>query len=176
MRSATVICTRFYAVLLLLSTLALSSFSSDSVLIHSLLINFLILPDILPLQPLMQFGAFMRDEARDRGADALQVELSFNQKSILEVRTGALVHFLIHLEHSFRSPCTRSIICQLGDEHSHLSPIVAATCTLCYVTALPLPLTHFFFSPQTVLPLLTSFYPLLPLPPSLARSIYLGEC
>jgi hypothetical protein len=33
----------------------------------------------------MQFGAFMRDEARDRGSDALQVELSFNQKSILEV-------------------------------------------------------------------------------------------
>ena len=36
-------------------------------------------------QPLMQFGAFMRDEARDRGSDALQVELSFSQKNILEV-------------------------------------------------------------------------------------------
>ena len=33
----------------------------------------------------MQFGAFMRDEAKDRGSDALQVELSFNQKDILEV-------------------------------------------------------------------------------------------
>jgi hypothetical protein len=77
----------------LLSTLALSSFSSDSVLILSLLI----LPHLLPLQPLMQFGAFMRDEARDRGSDALQVELSFNQKSILEVRTDALMYFLIDL-------------------------------------------------------------------------------
>ena len=38
-------------------------------------------------QPLMQFGAFMRDEAKDRGSDALQVELSFNQKNILEVNT-----------------------------------------------------------------------------------------
>jgi hypothetical protein len=45
----------------------------------------------------MQFGAFMRDEARDRGSDALQVELSFNQKSILEVRTDALMYFLIDL-------------------------------------------------------------------------------
>ena len=34
----------------------------------------------------MQFGAFMRDEAKDRGPDALQVELSFNQKEILEVK------------------------------------------------------------------------------------------
>eukprot|EP01038_Epipyxis_sp_PR26KG_P005664 gene5664-7821_t len=33
---------------------------------------------------LMQFGAFMRDEARERGYDALAIELPFNQKSILE--------------------------------------------------------------------------------------------
>lgn len=33
----------------------------------------------------MQFGAFMRDEARDRGADALQVDMLFDQKAILEV-------------------------------------------------------------------------------------------
>jgi hypothetical protein len=34
---------------------------------------------------LMQFGAFMRDEAKDRGPDALAVELPFDQKAILEV-------------------------------------------------------------------------------------------
>jgi hypothetical protein len=51
----------------------------------------------------MQFGAFMRDEARDRGSDALQVELSFNQKSILEVTltrltspSDALALVLVH--------------------------------------------------------------------------------
>jgi leucyl-tRNA synthetase len=34
---------------------------------------------------LMQFGAFMRDEVRDRGVDALAVESPFDQKAILEV-------------------------------------------------------------------------------------------
>lgn len=34
---------------------------------------------------LMQFGAFMRDEALERGADALASELHFDQKAILEV-------------------------------------------------------------------------------------------
>eukprot|EP01041_Mallomonas_annulata_P005684 gene5684-11471_t len=33
---------------------------------------------------LMQFGAFMRDEAKERGSDALQCEMSFDQKAILE--------------------------------------------------------------------------------------------
>ena len=36
---------------------------------------------------LMQFGAFMRNEAADRGADALAVELPFDQQKILEVST-----------------------------------------------------------------------------------------
>jgi hypothetical protein len=34
---------------------------------------------------MMQFGAFMRDEAAERGLDALATELTFNQKAILEV-------------------------------------------------------------------------------------------
>ena len=34
---------------------------------------------------LMQFGAFMKDEAIERGVDALAIELPFNQKAILEV-------------------------------------------------------------------------------------------
>ena len=34
---------------------------------------------------LMQFGSFMKDEALERGSDALAVELAFNQKAILEV-------------------------------------------------------------------------------------------
>lgn len=33
---------------------------------------------------LMQFGAFMRDEAKDRGRDALAFEMTFDQKAILE--------------------------------------------------------------------------------------------
>lgn len=36
---------------------------------------------------LMQFGAFMRDEAKERGPDALAIEMTFDQKSILEVCT-----------------------------------------------------------------------------------------
>ena len=32
---------------------------------------------------LMQFGAFMRDEALERGVDALAIEMSFDQKAIL---------------------------------------------------------------------------------------------
>ena len=32
---------------------------------------------------LMQFGAFMRDEALERGIDALAIEMSFDQKAIL---------------------------------------------------------------------------------------------
>ena len=44
----------------------------------------------------MQFGAFMRDEAKDRGSDALQVELSFNQKNILEVRSKSYLDSLCH--------------------------------------------------------------------------------
>jgi leucyl-tRNA synthetase len=35
---------------------------------------------------LMQFGAFMRDEAKERGPDALAVEQPFDQQSILEVK------------------------------------------------------------------------------------------
>jgi leucyl-tRNA synthetase len=35
-------------------------------------------------KPMMQFGAFMRNEAEDRGTDALQVEMAFSQKDILE--------------------------------------------------------------------------------------------
>ena len=31
----------------------------------------------------MQFGAFMRDEALERGVDALAIEMSFDQKAIL---------------------------------------------------------------------------------------------
>ena len=38
----------------------------------------------------MQFGAFMRDEARDRGSDALEAELSYNQKNILMV---SILHY-----------------------------------------------------------------------------------
>ena len=34
---------------------------------------------------LMQFGAFMRDEAKERGPDALAIEQAFDQKAILEV-------------------------------------------------------------------------------------------
>ena len=34
---------------------------------------------------LMQFGAFMRDEAKDRGLDALALESPFDQLAILEV-------------------------------------------------------------------------------------------
>jgi len=42
-------------------------------------------PDLKPATKLlMQFGAFMRDEAKDRGADALAVEQPFDQKAILE--------------------------------------------------------------------------------------------
>ena len=37
-------------------------------------------------QALMQFGSFMRDEARERGEDALATELPFDQGAILEVR------------------------------------------------------------------------------------------
>jgi hypothetical protein len=33
---------------------------------------------------LLQFGAFMRDEANDRGPDALATEMAFDQKAILE--------------------------------------------------------------------------------------------
>eukprot|EP00595_Chromulina_sp_UTEXLB2642_P000144 CAMPEP_0196761076 /NCGR_PEP_ID=MMETSP1095-20130614/182_1 /TAXON_ID=96789 ORGANISM="Chromulina nebulosa, Strain UTEXLB2642" /NCGR_SAMPLE_ID=MMETSP1095 /ASSEMBLY_ACC=CAM_ASM_000446 /LENGTH=963 /DNA_ID=CAMNT_0042110147 /DNA_START=335 /DNA_END=3226 /DNA_ORIENTATION=+ len=33
---------------------------------------------------LMQFGAFMRDEALERGVDALAIEMTFDQKSILQ--------------------------------------------------------------------------------------------
>jgi leucyl-tRNA synthetase len=40
---------------------------------------------------LMQFGAFMRDEAKDRGPDALATELSFDQKAILQVITVILI-------------------------------------------------------------------------------------
>jgi hypothetical protein len=35
-------------------------------------------------KPLMQFAAFMRDEAQERGPDALATVLPFNQKAILE--------------------------------------------------------------------------------------------
>jgi hypothetical protein len=34
---------------------------------------------------LMQFGAFSRDEAVERGAEALATELAFDQRAILEV-------------------------------------------------------------------------------------------
>jgi leucyl-tRNA synthetase len=34
---------------------------------------------------LMQFGAFMRDEAKERGPDALAIEITFDQKSLIEV-------------------------------------------------------------------------------------------
>ena len=34
---------------------------------------------------LMQFGAFMRDEAKERGPDALATVIAFNQRAILEV-------------------------------------------------------------------------------------------
>jgi leucyl-tRNA synthetase len=34
---------------------------------------------------LIQFGAFMRDEAEDRGFDALAIDLPFNQRAIIEV-------------------------------------------------------------------------------------------
>ena len=33
---------------------------------------------------MMQFGAFMRDETKERGIDALATELTFDQKMILE--------------------------------------------------------------------------------------------
>ena len=36
---------------------------------------------------LMQFGAFMRDEAKERGLDALATELPFDQRAILEAST-----------------------------------------------------------------------------------------
>lgn len=39
----------------------------------------------------MQFGAFMRDEAADRGVDALAIEIPFNQQAILEVRRQTLL-------------------------------------------------------------------------------------
>lgn len=38
---------------------------------------------------LMQFAAFMRDEAKERGVDALATVLPINQKAILEVRGSA---------------------------------------------------------------------------------------
>jgi leucyl-tRNA synthetase len=39
---------------------------------------------------LMQFGAFMRDEALERGEDALAIEITFEQKAILEESTTYL--------------------------------------------------------------------------------------
>lgn len=44
---------------------------------------------------LMQFAAFMRDEAGERGVDALATVLPINQKAILEVRAANAV-FLLH--------------------------------------------------------------------------------
>lgn len=41
---------------------------------------------------LMQFGAFMRDEAKDRGIDALAEVSPFDQKAILTVRVDYLPH------------------------------------------------------------------------------------
>jgi hypothetical protein len=38
------------------------------------------------LQVLMQFAAFMRDEAIERGSDALATEMAFDQRAILQVR------------------------------------------------------------------------------------------
>eukprot|EP01035_Chromulina_nebulosa_P027413 gene27413-36056_t len=43
---------------------------------------------------LMQFGSFMKDEALERGADALAVELPFNQKAILEENSNYLTKVL----------------------------------------------------------------------------------
>ena len=44
------------------------------------------IPEMKPDTKLhMQFGAFMRDEAKERGPDALAVEQPFDQKAILEV-------------------------------------------------------------------------------------------
>lgn len=48
----------------------------------------------LLLQSLMQFAAFMRDEALERGADALATDMPFDQKAILEVHT--YVHTSVH--------------------------------------------------------------------------------
>ena len=45
--------------------------------------------DLKPsMKLLMQFGSFMRDEAKDRGVDALATELPFDQRAIIEVRFG----------------------------------------------------------------------------------------
>mmetsp|Transcript_15672 Transcript_15672/g.21502 ORF Transcript_15672/g.21502 Transcript_15672/m.21502 type:complete len:914 (+) Transcript_15672:2-2743(+) len=43
---------------------------------------------------LMQFGAFMKDEAIERGIDALATELPFNQKAILEENSNYLMKAL----------------------------------------------------------------------------------
>lgn len=52
---------------------------------------------------LMQFAAFMRDEAGERGVDALATVLPINQKAILEVilfiDCGGVWHDLSHLSH-----------------------------------------------------------------------------
>ena len=60
----------------------------------------------------MQFGAFMRDEAKDRGSDALQVELSFNQKNILEVRSRSHLDSLCPYI-SFISSQSTGLFCHL---------------------------------------------------------------
>jgi len=45
-------------------------------------------PELKPdTKLLMQFGAFMRDEAKERGPDALATELPFDQRAILEVNS-----------------------------------------------------------------------------------------
>ena len=46
---------------------------------------------------LMQFGAFMRDEAKERGFDALATELPFDQRALLEVSEGRLTLFSLSL-------------------------------------------------------------------------------
>ena len=44
-------------------------------------------PELKPAtKQLMQFGAFMRDEAKERGIDALATELPFDQRAMLEVK------------------------------------------------------------------------------------------
>ena len=49
-------------------------------------------PELKPsTKALMQFGAFMRDEARDRGIDALDTEMPFDQKALLEVSRWGVV-------------------------------------------------------------------------------------
>jgi leucyl-tRNA synthetase len=50
---------------------------------------------------LMQFGAFMRDEAKDRGKDALAFEMTFDQKAILEENMAYIKRALELKEVSF---------------------------------------------------------------------------